>query len=169
MQKNRTIPFGYCVINGKYALNTAECESIKKVFTDYIGGKSLKAIAAEMHVPYNANKIAWNKNMVSRVLENKKYIGENGYPKIVSKHEFEQAEQIRIERTTYRKPALQTNPQSIKTVMVTKYDPTDEIQQMTNEINRLLNSETFDKENIEALIIKCAQLKYSAIYEVKQQ
>lgn len=169
MLKNRNIPFGYCMINGKYALNTAESEAVKKIFTDYIGGKSLKAIAAEMQVPYNYGKLAWNKNMVSRVLENKKYIGENGYPQIVTGEEFEQAAQIRTERTTYRKPALQINPQSIKTVMVTEYEPTDEIQRMTNEINRLLDSETSDKENIEALIIKCAQLKYTAISEVKHQ
>ena len=167
MQKNRTIPFGYCVINGKYALNTAESEAVKKVFTDYIGGKSLKTIAAEIQIPYNANKTTWNKNMVSRVLENRKYIGENGYPQIVTVEEFEQAAQIRMKRTTYRKPALQTNPQSIKTVMVTEYEPTEEILRMTNEINRLLNSEIIDKENIEALIIKCAQLKYAAISEVK--
>ncbi len=103
------------------------------------------------------------------MLENKKYIGENGYPQIVTGEEFEQAAQIRTERTTYRKPASQTNSQSIKTVMVMEYEPTDEIQRMTNEINRLLDSEIIDKENIESLIIKCAQLKYTAISEVKQQ
>ncbi|HBH94396.1 MAG TPA: hypothetical protein DDX91_01490 [Ruminococcaceae bacterium] len=166
MQKNRIIPFGYCVINGKYALNICESEAVQKIFSDYIGGKSLKTIAAEMQIPYNANKTAWNKNMVSRVLENKKYIGENGYPKIVTQHEFEQAAQIKAERTTYRNPVLQTNPQRINTITITEYEPTDEIQRMTNEINRLLDSETSDKENIEALIIKCAQLKYSAIKEV---
>ncbi|MCI8603390.1 MAG: hypothetical protein HFE79_04505 [Ruminiclostridium sp.] len=169
MLKNRNIPFGYCMINGKYALNTAESEVVKKIFTDYISGKSLKTIAAEMQIPYNANKTTWNKNMVSRALENKKYIGENGYPQIVTQHEFEQAAQIRTERTTYRKPALQINPQSIKTVTVTEYESTDEIQQMTNDINRLLDLGTSDKENIESLIIKCAQLKYAAINEVKQQ
>lgn len=169
MQKNRIIPFGYCVINGKYALNIVESEAVQKIFSDYIGGKSLKTIAAEMQIPYNENKIAWNKNMVSRVLENRKYIGENGYPQIVSKHEFEQVEQIRIERTTYHKPVSSTAPRFVNTIMITEYEPTDEIQRMTNEINRLLNSETSDKENIESLIIKCAQLKYTAISEVKQQ
>lgn len=167
MQKNRIIPFGYYVINGKYALNICESEAVQKIFSDYIGGKSLKTIAAEMQIPYNANKTVWNKNMVSRVLENKKYIGENGYPQIVTVEEFEQAAQIRTERTTYRKPALQTNPQSIKTTIVTEYEPTEEIQRITNEINRLLDSGTSDKENIESLIIKCAQLKYAAICEVK--
>lgn len=166
MLKNRSIPFGYCVINGKYALNITESETVKKIFSNYIGGKSLKTIATRMQIPYNANKAAWNKNMVSRVLENKKYIGENGYPQIVTQHEFEQAALIKAERTTYRKPVLQINPQRINTITITEYESTEEIQRMTNEINRLLNFGNIDKENIETLIIKCAQLKYSAIKEV---
>lgn len=166
MLKNRSIPFGYCVINGKYALNICESEAVQKIFSDYIGGKSLKTIAAEMQIPYNANKEAWNKNMISRVLENRKYIGENGYPKIVTQYEFEQAALIKAERTTYRKPVLQANPQRVNTITITEYKPTDEVQRMTNEINSLLNSGDIDKENIEELIIKCAQLKYSAIKEV---
>lgn len=169
MQKNRSIPFGYCVINGKCALNTVESEVVRKIFSDYIEGKSLKTIAAEMKVPYNKNKLAWNHNMVCRVLENKKYIGESGYPKIITKEDFEKAAQAKAERTTYRKPASKMNLSQTDTVTITEYIPTDEIQQMTNEINRLLDSGTSDKENIESLIIKCAQLKYTAISEVKQQ
>ncbi len=169
MLKNRSIPFGYCVVNGKYALNICESEAVQKIFSDYINGKSLKTIAAEMQIPYNANKTTWNKNMVSRVLENRKYVGENGYPQIITGQEFEQAEQIRIERTTYRKPVLSTAPQYVNAIMITEYEPTDEIQRMTNEINRLLDSKIIDEANIESLIIKCAQLKYTAINEVKQQ
>ena len=168
MLKNRIIPFGYCIINGTYGLNTVESEAVRKIFADYIDGKSLKVIASEMKIPYNTTKTVWNKNMVCRVLENKKYIGENGYPQIVEKHEFEQAAQIKTERTTYRKPMPQINPQSNNTEIIMEYDPTDEIQQMTNEINRLFNSETLDNENIGSLIIKCAQLKYTAIKEVRK-
>lgn len=168
MLKNRSIPFGYCVINGEYALNTAESEMVKKIFVDYIGGKSMKTIITEMTMPYIIGKRTWNKNMIYRLLENKKYIGENGYPQIVTKHEFERAARIKIERTTYRKPPPKTNPQYANMVLKTEYEPTDEIQQITNEINRLLVSEVSDRENIEALITKCAQLKYAAISEVKQ-
>ena len=89
MLKNRNISFGYCVINGKYALNTAESEVVQKIFSDYINGKSLKTIAAEMTIPYIKEKYTWNKNMVCRVLENKKYLGENGYPQIITEHDFE--------------------------------------------------------------------------------
>ncbi len=112
------------------------------------------------------DKAVWNKNMVCRVLENKKYIGENGYPQIITAEDFEQAAYIKVERNTYRKPTLQDKPQRAE-ISITKYQPTDEIQRMTNEINRLLDSENSDKEKVEALIIMCAQLKYTNVNEVK--
>ena len=166
MLKNRSIPFGYCVINGKYALNTAESEAVQKIFTDYIGGKSLKTIASEMQIPYNIGKERWNKNMICRVLENRKYIGENGYPQIITAKDFEQAAHIKEERNTYRKPVPQDKPQQAEMIIM-EYKPTDEIQRMTNEINQLLDSENADKDKVEELIFKCAQLKYAAIKEVR--
>ncbi len=72
MLKNGSIPFGYCMVNGKYAINANAAEAVRTIFADYIGGKSLKSIAAEMRIPYNKGKVLWNKNMVCRVLENKK-------------------------------------------------------------------------------------------------
>ena len=165
MLKNRSIPFGYCMVNGKYALSAPEAEAVRKIFADYISGKSLKTIAAEMTIPYIMGKSAWNKNMICRVIENAKYIGKDGYPKIVSDEEFIRAARIKSERNTYRKPAPQDEPQRTD-IQITEYEPTDEIQRMTNEINRLLDSENTDKIKIEALIIKCAQLKYTTICEV---
>lgn len=166
MLKNRSIPFGYCMVNGKYLLNAPEAEAVRKIFADYISGKSLKTIAAEMQIPYNTGKAVWNKNMVCRVLENQKYIGENGYPQIITAEDFEQAARIKAERNTYRKPASRDEPRQSE-IPITAYEPTEEIQRMTNEINRLLDSENPDKEKVEALIIMCAQLKYTTINEVR--
>ena len=166
MLKNRSIPFGFCMVNGKYALNATEADAVRKIFADYIGGKSLKTIAAEMQIPYNTGKAVWNKNMVCRVLENQKYIGENGYPQIITIEDFEQAAYIKVERNTYRKPALQDKSQRTE-IPITEYQPTDEIQRMTNEINRQLDSENLNKEKVEALIIMCAQLKYTTVNEVR--
>jgi len=167
MLKNRNIPFGYCVINGQYAINGNEAEAVQKIFSDYIGGKSLKTIAAEMQIPYNSGKVVWNKNMVCRVLENAKYIGGNGFPQIVTAENFNKAAQIKSERCTYRKPVTQAESQEPK-LTATEYEPTEEIQRLTNEIDRLLDSENPDKNTVEALIIKCAQLKYKAINEVRK-
>ena len=166
MLKNRSIPFGYCMANGKYSLNALEAEAVRKIFADYIGGKSLKTIAVEMQISYNTGKAVWNKNMVCRVLENRKYIGENGYPQIITLEDFEQAARIKDERNTYRKPALQDEPQRTE-IPITEYQSTEEIQHMTNEINRQLDSENLDKIKVEVLIIKCAQLKYKTICEVR--
>lgn len=166
MLKNRSIPFGFCMVNGKYALNAPEADAVRKIFADYIGGKSLKTIAAEMQIPYNTGKAVWNKNMVCRVLENRKYIGENGYPQIITLEDFEQAARIKTERNTYRKPVTQDEPQRTE-IQITEYQPTEEIQRMTNEINRLLDSDNTDKSAVEELIIKCAQLKYTTINEVR--
>lgn len=164
MLKNRNIPFGYCVLNGKYSVNKNEAKAVQKIFTEYIGGKSLKVIAAEMQIPYNTTKTAWNKNMVCRIIENSKYTGENGYPKIISEDEFTQAAEIKSIRKTYRKPNVQAVPQKFET-KIYEYIPTDEIQRITNEINQ---PKDVGKKEIEALITHCAQLKYSAINEVRK-
>ncbi len=131
MLKNRNIPFGYCVVNGKYTLSAPEADAVRKIFEEYIGGKSLKTIANEMQIPYNSGKEKWNINMVARILENRKYIGDKGYPRIVSDEELERAIQIKSERNTIHKPALQESPAQSYNV-VYEYEPTDKIQRMTN-------------------------------------
>ena len=166
MLKNRSIPFGYCMVNGKYALNAPEAEVVRKIFADYIGGKSLKTIAAEMTIPYIIGKSGWNKNMVCRVLENRKYIGENGYPQIVSESDFRLAARIKAERNTYLKPAPLDEPRQPE-IPIMEYEPTDEIRRFTNEINRLIDSENPNTNKVEELIIHCAQLKYMSIKEVR--
>ena len=165
MLKNRSIPFGYCLVNGEYALNITEADAVKRIFEQYIGGQSLKMIASEMTVPYISGKSDWNKNMVCRVLENTKYIGEGGFPIIISNEDFKRAAEIKAERNTYRKSDLQANYQLIRkaAIPITEYLPTEEIERMTGEINQMLESKSTDKNAVSELIIKCAQLKYSAI------
>ena len=166
MLKNRSIPFGYCVVNGENALNASEAEAVRKIFSDYINGKSLKAIAADMKIPYNIGKEIWNKNMVYRIIENQNYIGENGYPPIIGTEDFELASLIKAERNTYHKPAPKDEPSQAE-ILMTEYKPTEKIQRMNNEINRLMDLESAEKEKVETLIIKCAQLKYAEIKEVR--
>ena len=78
------------------------------------------------------------------------------------------AAKIKSERNTYRKPASQAIPQLLEDteIPITEYLHTEEIERMTDKINRLLETENTDKNAVAELIIKCAQLKYSAIKEV---
>ena len=87
MGKNRTIPFGYMMQNGIITTNPAEVLAVLTIFSEYMAGKSLNAIAKNMGVPYS-DKVGWNKNMVKRVLENEKYLGNETYPQLISENVF---------------------------------------------------------------------------------
>ena len=162
MLKNRNIPFGYCITNGGYVVNDTEAEAIRQIFVRYIGGDSLKTIAAQMTVSYNACKPVWNKSMVSRVLENRRYLGENGYPAIISQEDFDTANQIKA--TRYIKgEGKEASPETEQRPIRTIYEPTEEIQRKTNEISRMLDTPDVDKEEIIQQIFRCAEMKYAAL------
>jgi len=98
MKCNRNIPFGYMMRGGKYLAEPAESEAVRQIFEMYLNGMSLKSISAEMTVPYNKDKLLWNKNMVSRILENKRYVGDDTYPQIIEQDTFDRANAIKGEK-----------------------------------------------------------------------
>lgn len=104
MSKNRVIPFGYMMQNGKIQINPTEAAAVQKIFKMYLDGSSLLTIANHMSstgISYNNATSAWNKNMIKRILENEKYIGEKGYPAIIDKETFHRANvQKKIKSTT---------------------------------------------------------------------
>lgn len=162
MKKNRNIPFGYCMINGKYAVNTAEASAVKQIFTEYSDGKSLNEIAAKMAVPYHSDKHIWNKNMVKRVLENRRYIGECGYPQIIESQIFNDVQNIKSEKNTRTKTKNKV-PEIEELPPIREYEITDKIRYITNEINRLLDAPNADRNEIKCLIFKCAEVKYNVL------
>ncbi len=120
MLKCGHIPFGYCVVNGSYVLNEVESEAVRKIFADYIGGKSLKTIASEMKIPYNSGKQNWNLNTIWRIIENRKYIGEKGYPRIISDEDFNHAAMIKAKRRRCRRPKTRDKSQQSVVLMITE-------------------------------------------------
>lgn len=162
MKKNRNIPFGYCMINGKYAVNSVEAAAVKQIFTEYSDGKSLNEIAAQMTVPYHSDKPIWNKNMVKRVLENRRYIGECGYPQIIGSQIFNDVQNIKSEKNTRTKIKNKV-PDIEELPPIREYEATENIRHMTNDINRLLDVPNADKIEIKRLIFKCAEEKYNVL------
>ena len=78
--------YGYSVENNIFVVNETEAKIITEVFEKYLSGLTLKAIAdnlTERQVNYYKEKNTWNKNMVSRIIGNAHYIGDEKYPKIV--------------------------------------------------------------------------------------
>ena len=94
MRSHRNIPFGYMMRDGEIVLRPEESVAVREIFDMYLRGMSLKSIAASMTVPYNVDK-AWNKNMVSRILENERYTGSDGYLAVIEPKMFRKANEIK--------------------------------------------------------------------------
>lgn len=95
MAKNRRIPFGYQMINGEITTHPREVYAVSKIFAEYINGRSLLNISKDLqaeNIPYYPNEDSkWNKNMVKRILENEKYLGNETYSQIISPNIFNRA------------------------------------------------------------------------------
>lgn len=103
MAKNRTIPFGYCMKNGEITTEPKEVYAVVAIFDEYLKGRSLSEIAKLMQtekIRYNAVSDNWNKNMVKRIIENEKYLGNDTYPQIIAENIFKQANEKRVRKAT---------------------------------------------------------------------
>ncbi len=83
---NRYIPFGYEITDAEVVIIEREAEVVRNVFSLYVQGNSLKSISDRLNllpVSYAGDGRLWDKNIVKRILENKKYIGDKAYPVII--------------------------------------------------------------------------------------
>lgn len=83
--------YGYSVENNKFVVNNDEAEIVCEVFEKYLSGSTLQTIADELterKIQYYKEKNTWNKNMVSRIIENAHYVGDEQYPKIVDEDTY---------------------------------------------------------------------------------
>ena len=88
MKKIRYLPFGYQIVQGKVIENPSEKKLIKELYQRYLQGWSIKRLtqyAGQSGVRYRENSKDWNKNMVTRILEDERYWNGNTYPPIISK------------------------------------------------------------------------------------
>lgn len=103
MPKNRTIPFGYCMKNGEITTEPKEVYAVVTIFDEYLEGRSLSEIAKLMQtekIRYNAVSDKWNKNMVKRIIENDKYLGNDTYPQLITDDIFKRANEKRVKKAT---------------------------------------------------------------------
>ena len=94
MSRKRDIPFGYKMEMSRIVPDEAEANIVKKIFSLYLAGDSLKRISEQMEASgtqYHAGTCEWNKNMVKRILENNRYIGTESYPRLVDPKDFAEA------------------------------------------------------------------------------
>ncbi len=104
MAWHRKIPFGYIIRSGVTQPHPQEADAVKCIFIQYLAGASFLAIAeamAHQGIRYHQHTAQWNKNMVKRILENAKYTGADGWPRLVTDEDFAAAQRQRTQRNTY--------------------------------------------------------------------
>ena len=101
MKKNRFIPYGYTMRNGRTVIEHTEADVIRQIFEQYIEGASLKDIAEDLtqrKIPYTEKTDVWDKARISRILDNAKYTGDGDYDPIIDEMTHEIATSAKAAR-----------------------------------------------------------------------
>ena len=101
----RPFKYGYGLILGEINVIEEEAEHVREIFDDYIAGKSLSKISEELTengISFYLGECHWSKSSVSRILSEKKYLGEGEYPAIITKEVYEKANAIKNSRQTQK-------------------------------------------------------------------
>lgn len=106
---NRKQLYGYCIRNGERTIVPEEAGTVSRVFTLYTQGLSYQAIADTLngeHIPYSPEVPLWDRHKIKRMLENPRYMGQNGYPAILDGALFRQVQDCIRAKTSAYKPKL---------------------------------------------------------------
>jgi len=93
------MPMGYKMVNGAIEIQEDHAKTVKSIFTDYITGKSMFAIAKDLTEKgvLNANqKPNWNHGSVGKILQNIRYQGDELYPRLIDNETFKKAQERRV-------------------------------------------------------------------------
>ena len=188
----RKVPFGYQLEWGQTAINQAEAEVVQYIFHSYAQGSSYTDLVMYLDqiIRYDCEK-NWNKNMVARILEDRRYLGEQGYPVIIQQDLFQKAAQQRLEKQapiqktraqkTLRRlcgqPVTYQIEQNVLKTLNTLIDEpsqiyqpfnvrdscSDEIQQLETELETLMTKQPINEDKAQQCIMKLAEVRYKAI------
>ena len=109
MKKQRSLPFGYEMRKGAIAIHSKEAQIVRRIYQLYEDGGSIITIARQMNeqpIHYSHAATEWNKHQIKRILENKKYIGDEGFPAILDSKTFIRIRELHAAKTAgWQKPS----------------------------------------------------------------
>lgn len=94
----RTIPYGYEMESGKLVIRKSSADIVKEIFDRYLSGESMRNVAKlfnKLHIEYSPGVVGWNTARIKRILEDKRYVGDEDYPQIISHETLQKADFIR--------------------------------------------------------------------------
>lgn len=188
----RKQPFGYRMKMGEIVLHPQEANLVAYIFQQYITGATFNTLVQELKdqpIPYYEGK-AWNKNVVARILEDRRYTGESNYPAIIQMETLERAlvkrcaKQAHNQKTDAQKllcrlsghtaterteqqvlnllNSLIRNPDLIK-LPCAECPITSAESQLQDELNTVMGCQPIDEDAAQKLILDIAASQYSVI------
>lgn len=108
----RHTPLGYHIQNGKAEINPEAAGLVREIFIAYLAGTSTYRIAKDFTkrgILNASHKPSWNHGSIGKILENRKYIGDEFYPPLIEQSIFEQVQIRRKQRVNELGRAAQPN------------------------------------------------------------
>ena len=192
MASKRKMVFGYRMELGDIVPSPNEAETVRYIYTRYLAGASFQCLANELNqkaLPYHTGK-SWNKNMVARILEDDRYIGEKEFPALIPTEQFHAAQERRKEmcpeykqtpaQKELRKLCGSTVPDSVarKVLKILNQmvdDPqiikietsgvptTEDIRRLQQELDTLLQTPPVDEDTARQKALEVASLKLASV------
>lgn len=189
---NRKQPFGYRMEMGVIVRHPQEAPLVEQIFRQFLSGASYNTLVADLRsqpVPYDEGKV-WNKNMLARILEDKRYTGEGGYPVIIPAEALARALE---KRSANQRPSQQTDAQKILrrlcghrvteqkerqvlnllnrlagrperiAIPHAKESPQSNQWQLQRELDSVMAQQPIDEQTAQTLILAIAAAQYSAV------
>ena len=188
----RKQPFGYRVEMGEVVLHAQEAKLVEYIFQQYLCGASFNILVAQLReqpIPYDEGRL-WNKNMVARILEDRRYTGDGAYPAIIDQKtlsrvlEKRSAKQAPAQKTEAQKllrrlsghtateqmeqqvlnllNSLIVSPEQLRLPATAPPDRSTELN-LQRELDRVMECQPIDEDAAKALILSIAAAQYSAI------
>lgn len=110
--RQRHMPLGYRMAGGKIFVVPEQAELVKEVFQAYSEGNSMYQLARKLmeRGALNANhKPVWNHGTVGKILENRRYPGDEFYPAIIEPELFIKVQERRKEKSRELGRIMQPN------------------------------------------------------------
>lgn len=125
--------YGYTIRDGKLEVQEKEAENIKKIFKNYLAGNALIKSAELAGIKKNSSS-------VKRLLTNKKYLGNDIYPKIIDGESFEKAGQMLKKRAVTMGRVWEKEEETIKVPCKFRYKseevlPIDPFERASHQYN----------------------------------
>lgn len=101
--KNRNIPFGYRYEDGKIVVNPDEQNTLQRICSEYLDGRSLLQIANGLEsdkVEFAPGIITWNKARIMRIVDDDRYLGNVTYPQVIDEATVERMRSRKASRNT---------------------------------------------------------------------